>query len=109
MTSLSSSFLRFVVGGLDVAPMLLLLSCLEPLLRAMWGTSTCSAEVCLRKFHCSIHMKHARSEQREPGTTIHASFNELEPVHMPFKRPLAPGQCQSCQHRGLVLLDAFGK
>ena len=41
--------LRFVVGGFDVANMLLLLSCLEPLLRARWGTSTCSAEVCVRR------------------------------------------------------------
>src|SRR5260370_29534755 len=54
-------------------------------------------------------MKHTRAEQRELGTTIHAAFQELEPVHMPFERPLAPGQCQSCQHRGLVLSDAFGK
>src|SRR5258706_15454707 len=108
MTS-SSSFLRFVVDGFDVANTLFLLSCLEPLLCAMWGISTRSPEICWRKRRCPVHMKHTRAEQRELGTTIHASFQELEPVYMPFERPLAPRQCQPCQHRSLVLLDAFGK
>src|ERR1700730_5254038 len=60
-------------------------------------------------FACSSDMKDTCWEQREFGTTIHAPFQELEPVHMSLQRPLAPRQCQTCQHCSLVLSDAFGK
>jgi hypothetical protein len=35
-------------------------------------------------------MKHAKLEKIELGATIHASFNELEPVHISFERTIAP-------------------
>src|SRR5713226_2933000 len=112
MTSSSSSFLRFVVGGFDVPPLVFssppLLDLLAPPRRATWGVSTSSTQVCARRLLLS-HLKHTCSEQSELGTTIHASFQELEPIDMPFERPLAPGQRQACQHCSFVLLDAFGK
>ena len=38
-------------------------------------------------------MEHAKLEQIEFGATIQASFNELEPVHIPFSRTITPRQC----------------
>src|SRR6266496_4618175 len=72
------------------------------------GTSLSSQESCMSRLFLG-HIEHTGSQQRKLGTTIHAPLNELESVHMPFKRTLAPRQRQSCKHRSLVLLDAFGK
>src|SRR5258708_24083851 len=111
MTSSLSSFLRFGVGGFDVPPLVFspppLLHLLAPPRRATWGVSTSSTQVCARRLLLS-HLKHTCWEQRELATTIHASFQELEPIDMPFERPLAPGQRQACQHCSFVLLDATG-
>jgi len=40
-------------------------------------------------------MEHSKLEQIEPGATIHASFNELEPIHLPFYGISTPGERQS--------------
>src|SRR5260370_38984773 len=100
MPSSSSSSFRFFVGGFEVPHLVLpsppLLGPLAPPRRATWGVSTSSTQVCARRLFRS-HLKHTCSEQRELGTTIHASFQELEPIDMPFERPLAPGQRQACQ------------
>ena len=34
-------------------------------------------------------VEHSKLEQIDFGTTIHASFNELEPVHIAFQRTIA--------------------
>src|SRR6266700_6206665 len=99
MTSSSSSLLRFVVDSSDVP---------APALRATSGAFLSSQQSCARRLLLG-HMQHTCSQQRELGAAIHAPFQELQPVHMPFERPLVPGQCQACQHRSLVLLDAFSK
>src|SRR5205807_7001318 len=54
-------------------------------------------------------MEHAKLEQIEFGATIHASFNVLEPVHIPFYRTITTRQCQSCKYRFFVLLYASHK
>src|SRR6266487_4295902 len=72
------------------------------------GTSLSSQESCMSRLFLG-HIEHTGSQQRKLGTTIHAPLNELESVHMPFKRALAPRQRESCKHRSLVLLDPFGK
>src|SRR5258708_34148771 len=33
-------------------------------------------------------MEHSKLEQIELGSTIHAAFNELEPIHLPFDRAI---------------------
>ena len=38
-------------------------------------------------------MEHTKLEQIKLGLTIHASFNELEPIDMPFDRTSTPRQC----------------
>ena len=41
-------------------------------------------------------MKHSKLEKIELGATIHAPFNELEPIHVPhvpFDRTITPRQC----------------
>src|SRR6266487_4859368 len=83
-----------------------LLDLLAPPLRA--GASLSNQESCTSRLFLG-HMKNTSPQQRELGTTIHAPFNELEPIHMPFERTLAPRQRESCKHRRLVLLDASGK
>src|SRR6266536_4859283 len=52
------------------------------------GTSLSSQESCTSRLFLG-HREHTGSQQRKPGTTIHAPLNELESVHMPFKRALA--------------------
>src|SRR5229473_471340 len=37
-------------------------------------------------------MEYSKLEQIDFGTTIHASFDELKPIHIPFSRASAPGQ-----------------
>jgi hypothetical protein len=51
-------------------------------------------------------VEHATLEQLELGATIHAAFNELEPIHLPFYRASTPRECQSCKDRIFVLLHA---
>src|SRR5258708_19788000 len=101
MTSSSSSFLRFVVGGFDVPPLVFssppLLDLLAPPRRATWGVSTSSTQVCARRLLLS-HLKHTCSEQRKLGTTIHSSFQELDPIHIPSERPFAPAHPQPSHH-----------
>src|SRR6266487_5855506 len=63
-----------------------LLDLLAPPLRA--GASLSNQESCTSRLFLG-HMKHTSPQQRELGTTIHAPFNELEPIHMPFERTLA--------------------
>src|SRR5450755_447123 len=87
-------------------PFALLLDLLAPALRA--GTPLSSQDGCASRLFLG-HVKHTNPQQREFGATIHAPFNELKPVHMPFEGTLAPRQRQSCKHRRLVLLDASGK
>src|SRR5260370_12860343 len=99
MTFSSSSLLQFVVDGFDIP---------APALRATSGASLSSQQSCARRLLLG-HMQHTCSEQRELGAAIHALFQELEPVHMPFDWTSTPRQCQSCQHRRFVLLDPFGK
>src|SRR6266704_2489585 len=99
MTSSSSSLLRFVVDSSDVP---------APALRATSGASLSSQESCARRLLLG-HMKHTCSQQRELGTAIHAPFNQLQPVHMPFDWTSTPRPGQSCQHSRFVLLDPFGK
>src|SRR6266566_8997777 len=43
------------------------------------------------------------------SSTIHASFNEFQPVYMTFYRTITPRQRQSCKHSRFILLDTFGK
>src|SRR6266487_359426 len=52
------------------------------------GTSLSSQESCTSRLFLG-HREHTGSQQRKLGTTIHAPLNELESVHMPFKRALA--------------------
>ena len=57
---------------------------LAPPLYAPWGASTSSQDGCTSRLLFN-HLKHPCSEQRELGTTVHAPFDELEPVDLPFR------------------------
>src|SRR5258708_11296753 len=57
----------------------------------------------------SSSAKNPLPEQRKLSATIHAAFNELQPIHMPLERTIAPRQGQACKYRRFVLLHAFGK
>jgi hypothetical protein len=87
MTSSSSSCLRFVVDGFDIPHLLFLLPHLlpplAPALRMIENASLSDEEGYARRLLLG-YMQHTCSEQRELGTTIHAPFNELQSVHMPF-------------------------
>src|SRR5258708_16151915 len=54
-------------------------------------------------------MEHAKLEQIELGSTIHAAFNELEPIHLPFDRAITPRECQSRKYSIFVLLHTSHK
>jgi hypothetical protein len=49
-------------------------------------------------------MKHSNLEQIELGAPIPAPFNELEPIHLPFERSIAPGQRQACTEGVFIFL-----
>src|SRR5258708_22227493 len=112
MTSSSSSCLRFVADGSDIPHLLFLLphllQPLAPALRTREDASLSDEEGRARRL-LLCHMKHTCSEQRQLGTTIHASFNELQSVHVPFYWTITPRQCQSCKHRRFVFSDASSK
>jgi hypothetical protein len=82
-----------MVDGFDIPhPLFLLQHVLQPLAPALCTTADTSLsgeESRARRLFLS-HMQHTRSQQRKFGTTIHTSFNELEPIDVPFERPLAP-------------------
>jgi len=78
----------------SIAPIMLFLfphlpDLLAPPLRARAGISLSSQESCASRLFLG-HMQHTCSQERELGTAIHAPFNELEPIHMAFERPIAP-------------------
>src|SRR6266496_4860093 len=54
-------------------------------------------------------MEHSTFEQIELGTTIHASFDELKPIHVPLQRAIAPRKRQAGQDRIFILLDTGDK
>jgi len=80
---MTSSLLRVVVDDFDVPHLLYLLA-----LPLRAGTSLSSQESCTSRLFLG-HREHTGSQQRKLGTTIHTPLNELESVHMPFKRALA--------------------
>src|SRR5713226_3237048 len=77
------------------------LSVPAPALCATSGASLSSQKGCARRLLLG-HMKHTGSQQRELSAAIHAPFQELEPVHLPFDWTSTPRQGQSCQHRRFV-------
>jgi hypothetical protein len=92
MTSSSFSLLRFIVDDFGIPYLLVLfphlLDLLAPHLRTRAGTSLSSHESGASWLFLG-HMKHTSPQERKFGTTIHAPFNELESIHMPFERTLA--------------------
>jgi hypothetical protein len=54
-------------------------------------------------------MEHAKLEQIEFGATRHASVNELQTIHIPLQRTIAPRQCQPRKYCIFVLLHAGEK
>src|SRR6266571_4836512 len=54
-------------------------------------------------------MEHAKREQIKLSSTIHASFNELQPVDVTFEKTSAPGQRQSGKYRVFIFLYAGDK
>jgi hypothetical protein len=67
------------------------------------------APFCLAFFAVFGMMQDALAQERQLGATIHAPFNELESVDMPFERPIPLGQCQAGKHSRFILLNALGK
>ena len=54
-------------------------------------------------------MEHAKFEQIDFGATVHASFDELEAIHIPFERTITPRQRQPCKDGIFVLLHPSHK
>ena len=54
-------------------------------------------------------MKHAQLEKIELSATIHAAFNELEPIHLPFEGAITPRKCQPRKDSIFVLLHSSHK
>ena len=54
-------------------------------------------------------VEHSKLEKIEFGATIHASFNELEPIYIAFQRTIAPGQRQSRKYGIFILLHTSHK
>src|SRR5437763_10244184 len=54
-------------------------------------------------------MEHAKLEQIDFGATVHASFNELEPIHIPLQRTIAPLESQPRKDGVFVLLHTRHK
>jgi len=50
--------------------------------------------------------KHAAAQKQKPATAIRLSFDELEPVHLPFNLPVAPGLFYRRKHRFIIPLDS---
>src|SRR5215470_1475881 len=106
MTSSSSSLLRFVVDGFDVLNRLVLF---PHLLSARCQGHHYPASRAAREGSFLAACSTRAREPWELSAAIHAPFQELQPVHLPFDWTSTPRQCQSCQHRCFVLLDSFGK
>jgi hypothetical protein len=51
-------------------------------------------------------MEKTEAQQIEAGTSINLPFDQLEPVHMPFDRAVAPGQSQSRFYGMLITQEA---
>ena len=54
-------------------------------------------------------IEYAKLEQIDFGTTIHASFDELEPIHIALDDAITPGQGQSRANSVFILLDTSYK
>src|SRR6266852_6086900 len=99
MTSSSSSLLRFILGGFNV----------PHLLSARCQAHRSSASMAAREGSFSAT---GSTRARSSGSLARPSMLlllMLPPVHMPFDWTCAPRQRHSCLHRGLVVLDPFGK
>src|SRR5216684_6992966 len=54
-------------------------------------------------------MEHSTFEQIDLGATVHASFDELEPIHMPLQRSITPRKRQASQDSIFILLNTCDK
>ena len=54
-------------------------------------------------------MEHPKLEKIDFGATIHASFHEFEPIHIPLSRTIAPRERESCKNRIFILVHARHK
>jgi hypothetical protein len=66
--------------------------------------STTVVEGFIRAFRASGWIEHAQAQQIELGATIHLAFDELQPIDLPLRLPIAPNLRESSAYRSLIVL-----